>query len=107
VDFNEIKISKLFSYEYYDELPIEFNFTGPYHNMGRMMARLENLKMINARKGKFSMTPYREVGGGRRRTFGRRSFNLEEDNKNKITMSLAASSFIFKSKGGDFGVQGF
>ncbi|MFA5478843.1 MAG: type 4a pilus biogenesis protein PilO [Candidatus Muiribacteriota bacterium] len=106
VEFNEIKISKLFSFEYYDELPIDFNFTGTYHSMGRMMARMENLKLINARKGRFSLAPYRATGAARttsRTPIGgaRRTFGMEEDeDQNEISMDLSASSFMFKSGGG-------
>ncbi|MFW5782236.1 MAG: type 4a pilus biogenesis protein PilO [Candidatus Muiribacteriaceae bacterium] len=108
VEFNEIKVNKLFSYEYYDELPMDFNFTGPYHNMGRMMARLENLKLINARKGRFSLSPYKKASSGssfnRNRSFGG-GFGQSEEEQNEITMDFSASSFIFKKKGGGLGVR--
>lgn len=108
VEFNEIKINKLFSYEYYDELPMEFNFTGPYHHMGRMMARLENLKLINARKGKINLQPHKQAKKSSS-SFGRSrfGFNEEEEEKNEISLDLTASSFIFKDKGGDLGAQTF
>ena len=107
VEFNEIKINKLFSAEYWDELPMDFNFTGPYHNMGRMIARLENLKLINARKGKLSLQPHK--GSARNATSSFRSSfrgSEDEEEKQEISMDLGASSFIFK-KGGGFSVQSF
>ncbi|MGM0606957.1 MAG: type 4a pilus biogenesis protein PilO [Candidatus Muiribacteriota bacterium] len=104
IEFNEIQVGKIFSYEYYDELPVDFNFTGTYHNMGRMMARLENLKLINARKGRFSLSPYKDTGSSGR-TPGRSGVSArdaidESDDGVKISMDLSASSFMFKSAGG-------
>ncbi|MCK9223541.1 MAG: type 4a pilus biogenesis protein PilO [Candidatus Muirbacterium halophilum] len=108
VEFNEIKINKLFSAEYWDELPMDFNFTGPYHNMGRMIARLENLKLINARKGKLSLQPHKGTAKNTSSFSSRTSFRGgdDEEEKQEISMDLGASSFIFK-KGGGFSVQNF
>ncbi|PLX19941.1 MAG: hypothetical protein C0601_00550 [Candidatus Muiribacterium halophilum] len=110
VEFNEIKINKIYPQDYFDELPMEFNFTGPYHKIGRMMARMENLKLINARRGKFSLAAHKKTNSNASSSFSRRrsfSFQQEEESENEVSLDLSASSYIFKSKGGGLGVPSY
>lgn len=56
VKFNEIRISPLIEYEGYSEIPIEFVLEGKYHDIGRFMASLENLKIFNVNAGIISIS---------------------------------------------------
>jgi type IV pilus assembly protein PilO len=56
VNFKEIRISPLIEYEGYSEIPIEFVLEGGYHDIGRFMASLENLKIFNVNAGIISIS---------------------------------------------------
>lgn len=89
VDFTEIRFDNLREYEDYDELPMEFVATGPYHAIGRFIARMENLRLVNARAGQISLTP---TGASTDRTRRRAG----EEEVTEIQLQMTATSYIFK-----------
>lgn len=89
VDFTEIRFDNLREHEDYDELPMEFTATGPYHAIARFIARLENLRLVNARVGQLTLTP---TGGGPASSSRRRSGEEEVE----VQLQISATSYIFK-----------
>ncbi|MDD2717278.1 MAG: type 4a pilus biogenesis protein PilO [Candidatus Wallbacteria bacterium] len=55
VEFKDIKFDNLVEMEAYTDMPISVNITGEFHCLGRFVARLENFKLVVARKGEVTL----------------------------------------------------
>ncbi|MEZ7890606.1 MAG: type 4a pilus biogenesis protein PilO [Candidatus Wallbacteria bacterium] len=84
IKFNEIKIENIIPYEGYSEIPIELQMVGNFHDVGRVLRKLEHMKLFNVNAGTLQLQPF---------------VSREGATKTEINMVLNVKSFILNESG--------
>ncbi|MDD5091736.1 MAG: type 4a pilus biogenesis protein PilO [Candidatus Wallbacteria bacterium] len=102
VDFKEIKFENITEYEAYSVMPVTITMVGEYHPLGRFTARLENFKLVTARKGRLTLATTGSGGDAGYANLGQPGYEGLGQLKKKTEITMTFQYEVYKFAKGDF-----